>query len=151
MGRRTSAIVIGVALALALAASFAWAASKPKTKGEYVYTSASPAISVEIIVANSGKSVGLYTSCGSSTSAAEYAAFWSWNELNAKIPFRHDAFSYDKPTSVYHGSTTATATVLFTGEFKAGKFKGKVDIAGSPCSEQSYTAHYTTRGGGEGL
>jgi hypothetical protein len=143
--RGMSAVVIGVALAFALVASFAWAASKPKTTGYYDYTSTSPSISVEIIVGKSGKSVGLYTSCGSTGNA-----FWAWNELEPKIPFRQDAFSYDKQTSVYHGSTMAKATVLFTGQFKAGKFKGKVHIVGSPCSEKGYTARYTTRGGGEG-
>jgi hypothetical protein len=150
MRRQISSIVIGAALALALAASLAWAASKPKTKGYYDYTSKSPVVSVEISVAKSGKSVGLYTSCGSSLSAAEYANFWSWNGLDLKIPFRHGAFSYDKQSSIYHGSTMPTATVMFTGKFKGGHFTGKVHITGSPCSEQSYTARYTTRGGGEG-
>ena len=150
MTRRTSSIVTGTALALALTASLAWGAAKPKTKGDYAYASKSPAISVEITVAKSGNSVGLYTSCGSTASATEYANFWSWSGLASKIPFHHDAFAYDKSSSVYHGSTTTTAAVLLTGKFKGGEFTGKVHINGSPCSERSYTAHYTTRGGAEG-
>ena len=136
MTRYIRSIAIATTLALALGAALAQAASKPKSKGSYY--SQNPY--VEIAVSKSLKSVMLYVNCSSSGTS-----YW----YSPPIPLRHGAFSYDKPALV-DASTgpPTTTTVLFTGQFKNGEFRGKVHIAGSACPEKSYTTRYSTGGGG---
>ena len=128
-----------------LGGSLAWAASKPKA-GDYFSTSPS----AEIFVLKGGSAVTLYASCGP---VSDLNASWD----SPKIPLHNGSFSFDKQTTVTkiqnHPAFTTTpekATVLFTGTFKDGKFKGKVHLGGTSCPEASYTAHFSTHGGGEG-
>jgi hypothetical protein len=76
--------------------------------------------------------------------------------LGSTLTLHKDAFSFDEHTTVDKvqdrpfTSTPVTATVLFTGTFKNGRFTGKVHLGGSTCPEASYTAHFSTHGGGSG-
>jgi hypothetical protein len=145
MAVKTRFVTAALALALTSGCSVAVAASGPRTTGSYFATSPS----VEIFVAKGGRSVTLYTSCGTGHSVSAY-----WD--SPTLPLRHGAFSFDKPTSVNlvqqqpFSTTQVSATVLFTGKFVGGKFKGKVHLGGSACGEASYTAKYSSRGGGSG-
>ena len=130
---------------LALGGSLAWAASKPKSGATYFSTKPS----VEIFVQPGARSVTLYTSCGPGTAISAY-----WD--SPKLSLHDNSFSFDKQTAVNKvqdqpfTTTQVKATVLFTGSFKNGKFVGKVHLGGSSCAESSYTAHYSSHGGGEG-
>jgi hypothetical protein len=138
-------ITAGTVSALILCSSLAWAETKPKSGGSYFSTNPS----VEIFVQKGGGSVMLYTSCGSGSNVSAY-----WD--SPTLTLHKDAFSFDKHTTVDKvqdrpfTSTPVTATVLFTGTFKNGKFTGKVHLGGSTCPEASYTAHFSTHGGGSG-
>lgn len=144
--RWTRWIAAGVVAVAVLSSSLALAAaSKPKA-GDYFSTSPS----TEIFVLKGGNAVTLYTSCGP---VSELSASWD----SPKIPLRKGSFSFDKQTTVTEiqdhplfKTTPVKATVLFTGTFKDGKFKGKVHLGGSSCPEASYTAGFSTHGGGEG-
>jgi len=144
LGKQMRLITAGLVLALTAGGSVAWAAAKPKANGTYFSTSPS----VEISVQKGGKSVTLYTSCGPSTAISAY-----WD--SPKLPLRDGAFSFDKQTTVNKvqnspfSTTPVKATVLFTGKFAGGKFKGKVHLGGSTCGEASYTAHLSSHGGGQ--
>jgi hypothetical protein len=138
-------IAAGSVAAAMLGGTLAWASSGPKF-GDYFSTSPS----VEIFVQKGAKSVTLYTSCGPVT---ELTASW---DSPGKVPLHNGSFSFDKQTTVDkiqdHPTFTSTpvkATVLFTGTFKDGKFKGKVHLGGSTCGEASYTAHFSDHGGGQ--
>jgi hypothetical protein len=138
-------VAAGVAPTLMLGGTLAWAAAKPKPGGSYFSTSPS----VEIFVQKGSRAVTLYTSCGSGTSISAY-----WD--SPKLPLRNGAFSFDKQTTVDEvqdrpfSTTPVKASVLFTGSFKGDKFTGKVHLGGSTCPEASYSARFSTRGGGSG-
>ncbi len=138
-------VAAGIVPALTLGGTLAWAAATPKSGGSYF--SKSP--SVEIFVQKGSRAVTLYTSCGSGDSISAY-----WD--SPKLPLHDGAFSFNKQTTVQKvqqqpfSATPVKASVLFTGSFKGGKFTGKVHLGGSTCPQASYTARFSTLGGGSG-
>ena len=140
--RWIAAVLVAV---FTLGGSLAWAAAKPKSGATYFSTKPS----VEIFVQKGGASVTLYANCSSEN---VISAFWD----SPKLRLHNDSFSFDTQTTVDKvqqepfTTTPYKATVLFTGKFKNGKFTGKVQLGGSSCAESSYTAHFSSHGGGEG-
>jgi hypothetical protein len=137
-------LTTAIAVLVLLGGSVALAAAKPKPG---TYFSVSP--SVEVTVSNAQNSVTLYTSCGP---GSDISAYWD----SSKLTLHNGSFSFNKRTTVQKvqdhpfSTTPVQATVLFTGHFSGGKFTGKVHLGGSTCSEQSYTAHFSSGGAGRG-
>jgi hypothetical protein len=138
-------VAAGIVPALMLGGTPAWATTKPKSGGSYF--SKSP--SVEIFVQKGSRAVTLYTSCGSGDSISAYRD-------SPKLPLHNGAFSFDKQTTVQKvqqqpfSATPVKASVLFTGSFTGDKFTGKVHLGGSSCPQASYSARFSTQGGGSG-
>ncbi|HWF74810.1 MAG TPA: hypothetical protein VG186_15775 [Solirubrobacteraceae bacterium] len=143
MGRKSARLAIALSI-LAASATAAWAAAKGPIAGGY-YASTHPRLAV--VALKPATKVTLYIGCFSSPSVAEY-----WD--SAKLPLKNGSFSFDGKTTISteNGGTfgTVKGTVLFTGKFSGGKFKGTAQIVGSSCPKSSYTAKYDKNGGGSG-
>ena len=142
--RRKIAHLSVVPLILAALAPVAWAAAKGPAPKSY-YASAHPRLSV--YVDQPATTVELYVACFTSTNVSEY-----WD--SAKLPFKHDEFSFDGKTTIgsENGATftQSKGTVLFNGKFSHGKFTGEAQIVGSSCPKSRYTAKFDKNGGGSG-
>jgi hypothetical protein len=141
MARRTTRLAV-TSLIFATVATAAWAAGSGPKPGGY-YPSASPSLS--IAVGKPATTVSLYVECRPSPAVADY-----WD--SPKLRLKHDAFSFDAKTTVdtENGATFGhyKGTILFTGKFSGGEFRGSEQIVGSVCAKRSYTAKYDKNGGG---
>ncbi len=143
MGRRAAHLTIALLAFVALATT-AWAGTAgPVAKG--TYDSRSPDLSV--YVEKPATSVQLYIGCATSATVREY-----WD--SPKLRLRNDAFRFDQKTkiSTENGATfgRVKGTVLFTGKFSHGAFRGSAQIVGSACPKRKYTAKFNKNGGGSG-
>jgi hypothetical protein len=141
MRRRVVYVLVAVSIVASLAAVASAAAKKPKPHG--YYASKSPELS--ITVGKPAKTVTLYVGCMESSTMV-----WWWDSPTIRL--KHNSFSFDRRTTIGiesgAGFTHPKATVMFTGKFKDGKWRGSVQIGGAPCPEHSYTAKYDKNGGG---
>lgn len=133
-----------VVFVFAALATAAWADSRgPKPDG--YYASKKPDLSV--YVDKPATTVDLYIGCDVSSTGGE-----SWD--SSKLKFKKDKFSFEGKTTVTTESgatfTHFKATVLFTGEFSGGEFRGTAQIVGSACPKGKYTAKYDKNGSGSG-
>jgi hypothetical protein len=142
MGRRTAHLAIALLIFAAIATA-ASAAVGPLAKG--YYGSAHPRVSVYVL--KPATHVQLYIGCFTSANVVEY-----WDSPNLRL--KNNEFSFDGATkiSTENGATFGTkhGTVLFTGKFSGGKFRGTAQIVGSTCPKRSYTATYKKNGAGTG-
>jgi hypothetical protein len=135
--------VLGVVLASVLAGSpiAASAATPPAGKA---YFSKLPNVSIS--VGKPARSVTVFVSCFTSPGVGD-----DWT--SAKIPLVRGAFKYDRATEIgtENGASfgTRAGTILVTGTFSGGAFHGTMQIAGSACAKESYTAKLS-KGGGTG-
>jgi hypothetical protein len=140
---RSKFAVLGVAMASVLAGS-AIAASASTPPAGKAYFSALPNVSIS--VGKPSSSVTVFVSCFTSPGVGD-----DWT--SGKIPLRDGAFKFDKTTKIgtEDGASfgTRTGTILITGTFEGGKFRGTMQIAGSACAKGSYTAKLN-KGGGSG-
>jgi hypothetical protein len=134
--------VLGTTLVLLAGGAIAASASTPPAGKSYF----SKLPNVSITVGKASKSVTVFVSCFTTPGVGD-----DWS--SPKIPLNHGVFKYDKSTKIgtEAGATfgTVTGTVLITGTFNSGKFKGTMQIAGSACAKGSYTAKFN-KGGGSG-
>jgi hypothetical protein len=142
--RRRTAFLAVTPLILAALATAALAAGKGPIAGGY-YASTHPRLSVDVL--KPATKVTLYIGCFTTQTDVEY-----WD--SPKLTLKNGSFSFDGPTTISTetGGTfgTTKGTVLFTGKFSGGKFKGSAQIVGSTCAKANYTAKYDKNGGGSG-
>jgi hypothetical protein len=143
MGRKTACLAVTLLIVAALATT-ALAAGKGPIAGGY-YGSSHPRLSVSVL--RPANKVVVYIGCFTSQSVVEY-----WD--SPKLTLKKGSISFDGPTTISteNGATfgSTKGTVLFTGKFSGGKFKGTAQIVGSTCAKSSYTAKYEKNGGGSG-
>jgi hypothetical protein len=145
------AAVLAVALVVAGSATVAYAGALAGPKALGIYTATQPVrgakLSINVSVTDPASKVGVVVQCAVPKGSKTVSAVWT----SGLLPLHGGSFSYHGTAKLTQQTMVLganyilkpkkyTGAVSATGSYNNGAFTGKVSVAGSPCSNTSYTA-----------